>query len=82
MDRPHPPCIELDGIELLEAVILLLEFGSSSVSLEITRQALERYKASSPKIAKIPEIRAFLPEIFEAIEFKYAPEVNAQYDEA
>jgi hypothetical protein len=74
-------CIDLDGVDLLEAVILLLEFGSASGSLEITRQALELYKASSPKIAKIPEITAFLPEIFEAIEFKYTPDVNAQYDE-
>ncbi len=73
-------CIELDGIDLLEAVILLLEFGSASGSLEITRPALELYKASSPKISAIPEIRAFLPEIFEAIEFKYTPDVNAQYD--
>ncbi len=74
-------CIELEGIDLLEAVILSLEFGIASGSLEITRQALELYKASSPKIATIPEIRAFLPEIFEAIEFKYTPDVNAQYDE-
>ena len=74
-------CIELEGIDLLEAVILLLEFGRASGSLEITRPALELYKASSLKIAAIPEIGAFLPEIFEAIEFKYAPDVNAQYDE-
>ncbi len=74
-------CLELKGIDLLEAVILLLEFGSASGSLEITSRALELYKASSPKIATIPEIRAFLPEIFDAIEFKYTPDVNAQYDE-
>jgi hypothetical protein len=72
-------CAGLEGIDLLEAVVLLLEFGRSSQSLEIMKPALDLYESSSPKIAAIPQLKGVLRDVFEAIEDKYLPRFNAQY---
>jgi hypothetical protein len=74
-------CAKLEGIDLLEVVILLLEFGKSSQSWEISKPALNLYKLVSPKITSIPQLQGFLPDIFEAIELRYTPDAAIQYDE-
>jgi hypothetical protein len=74
-------CANLDGIDLLETVILLLEHGRLSASLTITRRALDLYAAASRKIAVIPEVGAVLPGIFEVIEARYAPNLVAPPEE-
>lgn len=74
-------CIELEGIDLLEAVVLLLEFGRSSQSLEIMKPALALYEAASRKFAAIPQLKCILRDVFEAIEDKYLPRFNTNYDE-
>jgi hypothetical protein len=74
-------CAKLEGIDLVEAVILLLELGRLSVSSAITKRALDLYKTASPKIAAIPALKANLSEIFDAIDFKYTPSINAQHDD-
>lgn len=74
-------CAEFDELDLLEAVILLLEHGRLSGSLSVTRRALELYEASSTKIAAMPELAAALPTIFEKIESRYASNINTPYDE-
>jgi hypothetical protein len=74
-------CAKLEGIDLLEVVILLLEFGKSSQSLEVSKPALHLYEMVSPKIASIPQLEGFLPDIFEAIELRYTPDAAVQYDE-
>jgi hypothetical protein len=69
-------CTELEGRDLLEAVVLLLEHGRLSGSLAVTRRALDLYDASSRKISEIPELRRHLRVFFEAIEDRYTPIFN------
>jgi hypothetical protein len=74
-------CTELEGLDLLEAVVLLLEHGRLSGSLAVTRRALELYDASSRKISEVPELRRHLPVFFEAIEDRYTPIFNTPANE-
>ncbi len=74
-------CIALEGMDLLEAIILLLESGLLSRDRRRTDRALELYVAASPKIAAIPQLRFDFPRLFEMIEHRYTPTIDVDWDD-
>lgn len=74
-------CIRLDGMDLLEAIILLLESGLMSRDRRRTDRTLELYVAASSKIAEVPQLRLDFPRIFEMIENRYTPMISVDLDD-
>lgn len=74
-------CINLDGLDLLEAIVLLLEYGHLSCATSIISRALELYRAASPKICKIPALRYTFDLFFEAVEARYASPIDVMPDD-
>lgn len=69
----------LDGLDLIETVVLLLERGRTRQWHELTRAAIGLFDATTEKIAHIPEIQRNYGPFFEAIERRY---INSAFDEA
>jgi hypothetical protein len=74
-------CICLEGLDLLEVIVLLLEFGHLSRNSAVTSRALELYRAASPKICEIPELRYSFELFFEAVEGRYVSFIDVPPDE-
>jgi hypothetical protein len=65
-------CIQLEGLDLLEAIVLLLEYGHVLRKPAITSRALDLYQLASPKICEIPELQYSFELFFGAVEDRYA----------
>jgi hypothetical protein len=75
-------CQNLEGIDLVEAVVLLLELGKILPSVEGSERALDLYGSTVPKMAKIPALELHFPDLFDAIENRYVPVHRTSPDEA
>jgi hypothetical protein len=73
-------CIDLNGLDLLEAIILLFEMATLSNSAALTARTLDLYDNASRKISKIPEIRRDLPQLLGVIDDRYTASVNIHND--
>lgn len=74
-------CVGLDGLDLLEAIVLLLEYGQSTRNQSITSRSLDLYRAASPKICKIAELRYSFELLFEELEGRYTCFADVPPDE-
>jgi hypothetical protein len=74
-------CIALEGMDLLEAIILLLESGLLSRDRRRTNRALELYVAASTKISEMPQLKLDFPRVFDMIEHRYTPTIEADWDD-
>jgi hypothetical protein len=75
-------CQNSGEIDLVEAVVLLLELGKISPSVEVSKRALDLYGSTVPKMAKIPALELHFSELFDAIENRYVPGHRKSPDEA
>lgn len=71
-------CINLDGLDLLEAVVFVLEYGYLTRTPSITERSLNLYKEASPKICEIPALRYTFEQFFGAVEGKYTCVVDLE----
>ena len=74
-------CVILEGLDLLEAVVLLLEYGNLLKQPAITTRSLDLYRSVSPKISKIPQLRSTFDQFFDAVEDRYANLIGSPIDE-
>lgn len=74
-------CMMLDGMDLLEAIVLLLESGILSRDRRRTDIALKLYVDACPKITEIPQLRFDFTRMFDMIESRYAPTVRMNWDD-
>lgn len=77
-----PHCASLDGLDLLEATILLLELGVLARNPVTHTSALDLYVVASAKIAELPQLRLNFAMMFDQIERRHFGRVNVDWDTA
>lgn len=76
-----PDCAALEGLDLLEAIILLLEYGHLARMPSVTVRALDLYTRVSPKICEITELRYTNTLFFDEVEWRYASDIDLPPEE-
>jgi hypothetical protein len=76
-----PSCVNLEGIDLLEATVLLLAAGVDSGSEKLTKAARDLYVSATPKIEEIITISNYFPEFFDAVEHHFAKNADTDWND-
>jgi hypothetical protein len=72
--------LELEGIDLVESIVLLLEIGRQSMSQHLIGNVLSQYVTRTTDIAGIPELRGIFHRVLDHIEDRYLAWLYVSYD--
>ncbi|MFV0645414.1 MAG: hypothetical protein ACK5NN_13105 [Sphingomonadaceae bacterium] len=74
-------CQSLDSIELIEAVVLLLERGREAQSVQQMQSASQLYEITTKKVARIPELARNYGNFLDAVERRFFPLLARGHDD-